>query len=480
MNTGHTKLRIALMASVSAAALFAANAANAQTPTEPTLQTLTGPFNPGVFVAGAPYVVGGSDNPTGSAGLVGATQVLENLNGTLATTSQFSNNGTPVTTTYQSDSNYGTRYTNAAIPTGSVLIFNAGQGLVQAAPAVTPVFSGPGTNVGAGLLYNVAPAGQNDPNNTYQWVQATYAQSVAAQATPGTGAAAFRTSDGKYLLTSNGTPLTNTQALADGFTNATFTTSVTSAAALAATGVPTSVSSSVSPNAPIPGGVVPSGLLPTNTQWYNGVTGFALTNGTTSTTISTTGISTTGSLSAATLTTTGNATVGGTLTVTGATTTNGITNNGLITTNSLRVNGQTTVHDFTVTGPSNGGAASNVSLGGNVVHDVAAPVVGTDAANKAYVDKGDKKAYEGTAIALAISQPVFLPGQNFAFRVGYGGYESQNAVGFSAAGVIARDLFGYGSTVSLDGGVGFGTENSGVAGKAGVTIGFGGGFAPLK
>ena len=39
------------------------------------------------------------------------------------------------------------------------------------------------------------------------------------------------------------------------------------------------------------------------------------------------------------------------------------------------------------------------------------PRSGTDAANKAYVDKGVNKAYEGTAIALAISQPVFLPGR---------------------------------------------------------------------
>ena len=113
------------------------------------------------------------------------------------------------------------------------------------------------------------------------------------------------------------------------------------------------------------------------------------------------------------------------------------------------------------------------------IQDVAAPIAGTDAANKAYVDKGVNKAYEGTAIALAISQPVFLPGQSFAMRAGWGGYEGQNAFGVSAAGVIARDVFGYGSTVALDGGVGVGGNYNGVAGKAGVTIGFGGGMAPL-
>ena len=120
-----------------------------------------------------------------------------------------------------------------------------------------------------------------------------------------------------------------------------------------------------------------------------------------------------------------------------------------------------------------------ISAEGNRIQDVAAPIAGTDAANKAYVDKGVNKAYEGTAIALAISQPVFLPGQSFAMRAGWGGYEGQNAFGVSAAGVVARDVFGYGSTVALDGGVGVGGNYNGVAGKAGVTIGFGGGMAPL-
>ncbi len=120
-----------------------------------------------------------------------------------------------------------------------------------------------------------------------------------------------------------------------------------------------------------------------------------------------------------------------------------------------------------------------ISTGGNAIHDVATPILGTDAANKAYVDKGVNKAYEGTAIALAISQPVFLPGQSFAIRAGWGNYESQNAFGVSAAGVIARDVFGYGSTVALDGGVGVGGNYNGVAGKAGLTIGFGGGMAPM-
>ncbi len=157
-----------------------------------------------------------------------------------------------------------------------------------------------------------------------------------------------------------------------------------------------------------------------------------------------------------------------------------ITSTGTITagtavkTKDLTATGNTTLHNLSVT-PN-----STVSMGDNRVQDVGAPILGTDAANKAYVDKGLNKAYEGTALALAISQPVFLPGQTFAMRAGWGSYEGQNAFGVSAAGVIAHNTFGYGSTVALDGGIGVGSNNGGVAGKAGVTVGFGGGSAPLK
>jgi hypothetical protein len=156
------------------------------------------------------------------------------------------------------------------------------------------------------------------------------------------------------------------------------------------------------------------------------------------------------------------------------TSTGTITAGTAVNTKNLTATGDTSVHNFSVT-PN-----SAVSMGNNVVHDVAAPIAGTDAANKAYVDKGVNKAYEGTAIALAISQPVFLPGQTFAMRAGWGDYEGQNAFGVSAAGVIAHNTFGYGSTVSLDGGIGVGSYSGSVAGKAGVTVGFGGGSAPLK
>jgi hypothetical protein len=153
-------------------------------------------------------------------------------------------------------------------------------------------------------------------------------------------------------------------------------------------------------------------------------------------------------------------------------------NGGAVINNGLEVN-----NGFRVTGPSQGQGPQTIDMGGNRVQDVATPIFGTDAANKAYVDRGLNKAYEGTAIALAISQPIIGPNQTFAIRAGWGNYESENAFGLSAAGIIGRDWFWNGSTVALDAGVGWGSDNS-VAGKAGVTLAFGPGYAaaplPLK
>jgi hypothetical protein len=151
---------------------------------------------------------------------------------------------------------------------------------------------------------------------------------------------------------------------------------------------------------------------------------------------------------------------------------------GAVINNGLEVN-----QGLRVTGPSQGQGPQTIDMGGNRVQDVATPIFGTDAANKAYVDRGLNKAFEGTAIALAISQPIIGPNQTFAIRAGWGTYESENAFGLSAAGIIGRDWFWNGSTVALDGGVGWGSNNS-VAGKAGVTVAFGPGYAaaplPLK
>jgi autotransporter adhesin len=85
----------------------------------------------------------------------------------------------------------------------------------------------------------------------------------------------------------------------------------------------------------------------------------------------------------------------------------------------------------------------------------------------------DNKLAEGIAVVAALAQPVLLPGQHFAMRAGWGGYDSANAVAFSAAGVIADNLLRSGhGTLSLDGGVGWGTGEGEVVGRAGATFGW--------
>ena len=58
-------------------------------------------------------------------------------------------------------------------------------------------------------------------------------------------------------------------------------------------------------------------------------------------------------------------------------------------------------------------------------------------------------------------------------RAGWGGYDDANAVGLSAAGVLAQNLLRPGSgSLVLDGGVGFGTQEGEVTGRAGLSLGW--------
>ena len=85
----------------------------------------------------------------------------------------------------------------------------------------------------------------------------------------------------------------------------------------------------------------------------------------------------------------------------------------------------------------------------------------------------DKELTEGIATVASLAQPILLPGQHFAMRAGWGGYDDANAVGFSAAGVVASNLLSNGrGTLTLDGGVGFGTSEGEVAGRAGAYFGW--------
>jgi trimeric autotransporter adhesin len=84
----------------------------------------------------------------------------------------------------------------------------------------------------------------------------------------------------------------------------------------------------------------------------------------------------------------------------------------------------------------------------------------------------DRELADGIAIAVALQQPIFHNGQTFAGRIGYGNFDGSNAFGLSLAGVISKGSFGPTSSVTLDGGVGFGTATNTTTAKAGITFGW--------
>jgi trimeric autotransporter adhesin len=132
----------------------------------------------------------------------------------------------------------------------------------------------------------------------------------------------------------------------------------------------------------------------------------------------------------------------------------------------------------TFTGPAafNGGftvgAGSTVDMGGNRVQNVGGPIVGTDAANKNYVDneigKLDDDLSAGIAIATALENPDLTGNETFGVMVNYGNYEGSSAVGISAAGVLGRNVLDEGDRVAIAGGVGVSTDGGDVAGRVGV------------
>ena len=85
--------------------------------------------------------------------------------------------------------------------------------------------------------------------------------------------------------------------------------------------------------------------------------------------------------------------------------------------------------------------------------------------------KRDSELADGIAIAVAMAQPMFQPGQTFAMRAGWGNFDGHNAVGVTAAGVITKGDFGPTSSVVLDGGIGASTQDNMVAGRVGLTFG---------
>jgi hypothetical protein len=90
-----------------------------------------------------------------------------------------------------------------------------------------------------------------------------------------------------------------------------------------------------------------------------------------------------------------------------------------------------------------------------------------------HLGQRDNALTEGIAAAAALAQPLIFPGQHFAMRAGWGGYGGSNALGFSAAGMLANNLLRPGSgTFAVDGGVGIGTDEGEVVGRVGANFGW--------
>jgi autotransporter adhesin len=86
--------------------------------------------------------------------------------------------------------------------------------------------------------------------------------------------------------------------------------------------------------------------------------------------------------------------------------------------------------------------------------------------------QNDKELMDGIAISLALAQPIFQPGQTFAMRAGWGNFDGANAVGITAAGLVGRGYWGPTSAIIVDAGIGTGTSEGVVGGRAGVTFGW--------
>jgi len=77
---------------------------------------------------------------------------------------------------------------------------------------------------------------------------------------------------------------------------------------------------------------------------------------------------------------------------------------------------------------------------------------------------------EGVALAIALDAPDFVSGETFGMKMKLATFEGETAFGFSAAGVIAQDVFGQGTRLTVDAGVGVGASEGTVGGGVGMQL----------
>jgi hypothetical protein len=455
----------ALLVTVSAmvVTIAVAGTAHAQTfSSGGTYTTLSSPYNPDV----ASYAVGTSNAaspllnaPVKSANEAFATtsMVLEDANGNpvLATvTGAVGTSGAPVSTKYNTET-AGVSNSGGGAEEGYYLVNKTTGAIISAADATAKSITGAssGADVDAQGWKWVDPT-TNDPTKTYTWKAATYENApgfaTAVVTAPGTLGAQqtkshlVNTSTGEFVAPVADTNYTSgTGAAMTGYQ----WVNPADADALLAASTNYNYKAVVSTvDGPVTMTHSPNSLGVTNsTTSAPGAVVYASADNTGKIT-SYSAIGPDGAYFYGATVTVTNGTAAGTTTITDGNVTIG---------NKLTMrNGAT------------------VDMGNNRVQNVANPVLATDATNKGYVDAGLAKAYEGTAIAVAMAQPIFHGNQSFALRAGWGGYEGKSAFGVTAAGIISRNVFGPGTTATLDGGIGFGADEGTVAGRAGVTFGW--------
>ena len=71
----------------------------------------------------------------------------------------------------------------------------------------------------------------------------------------------------------------------------------------------------------------------------------------------------------------------------------------------------------------------------------------------------------GIAISMALEMPSLQAGETFGMSFNWGAFEHSQALGFSAMGVVAKDVFGGSNRIALTGGVGFSVKEKTFGGR---------------
>ena len=84
------------------------------------------------------------------------------------------------------------------------------------------------------------------------------------------------------------------------------------------------------------------------------------------------------------------------------------------------------------------------------------------------IDKQGRKLSEGVAMAMAVQDPDLMGNEIFGLKLNWGTYQQSNAVGMSAAGVLAHNLLAEGDRLSISGGIGYGVQEKQLGGRVGL------------